>query len=460
MQLFSIALPEFSDNPKGVFNFMNIAMRNRPLPQDFPAYLQEFFICVFNQGRELGMTPHAAFDHAAEKLSERLLDSFLLHMGRNNVAIPTSIPDGLRTIIDQVEAVLQGYLPCTAAHSFPQIEGDVSCESSVREHGEVHQSSRTYTTIVPSQGFFARLFGFTKEVIQSCRWGGSVEIPDKYAYPGWLALSSVNKSGPVIPTALMLEHKTLLASQRDTIAPIKTDSLCLACLLQVPTEILQCSHKLCVPCCLELQQAGNTGDIECPFCNSPVKWSHVDIPDGAGFRILTIDGGGMRGVVSAVLLKQIEEQLGIPISELFDLIVGASFGGLIGIAFGGARHTGQEVVKIFEELANDAFERSEYFGSELLGQLFRSKYLSETLRNTLAKFANDTPLFGITPFPRLAVVACDVAEGAAKSVLFTSYNSNKKSDIRTATILETAETSCAGIYFEVKLIPHPSWTIF
>ena len=45
--------------------------------------------------------------------------------------------------------------------------------------------------------------------------------------------------------------------------------------------------------------------------------------------ILSIDGGGVRGVIPAMLLETIECKTGKPIHELFDLIAGTSTGGLL-----------------------------------------------------------------------------------------------------------------------------------
>jgi uncharacterized protein len=43
-------------------------------------------------------------------------------------------------------------------------------------------------------------------------------------------------------------------------------------------------------------------------------------------KILSLDGGGMRGVIPGILLTEIERRTGKPISELFDLIAGTSIG--------------------------------------------------------------------------------------------------------------------------------------
>ena len=52
------------------------------------------------------------------------------------------------------------------------------------------------------------------------------------------------------------------------------------------------------------------------------------------FKILSIDGGGIRGVFPAAYLDYIEDQTGTPIYQHFDLIVGTSTGGIIALALG------------------------------------------------------------------------------------------------------------------------------
>ena len=52
----------------------------------------------------------------------------------------------------------------------------------------------------------------------------------------------------------------------------------------------------------------------------------------AGSRILSLDGGGMRGLIEIEILCQIEEATGRKITELFDWIVGTSAGGILVLA--------------------------------------------------------------------------------------------------------------------------------
>ena len=51
-------------------------------------------------------------------------------------------------------------------------------------------------------------------------------------------------------------------------------------------------------------------------------------------RILSIDGGGIRGVFPAAFLAELESKVGSPLHEYFDLIAGTSTGGIIALGLG------------------------------------------------------------------------------------------------------------------------------
>ena len=46
-------------------------------------------------------------------------------------------------------------------------------------------------------------------------------------------------------------------------------------------------------------------------------------------KVLSIDGGGIRGVIPCTILAEIERLTGKPASTLFDLMAGTSTGGII-----------------------------------------------------------------------------------------------------------------------------------
>ncbi len=55
------------------------------------------------------------------------------------------------------------------------------------------------------------------------------------------------------------------------------------------------------------------------------------IKKSTDFKILSLDGGGIKGLYAAKLLAQIEEKTGKPIGEYFDMICGTSTGGLLAL---------------------------------------------------------------------------------------------------------------------------------
>lgn len=77
-----------------------------------------------------------------------------------------------------------------------------------------------------------------------------------------------------------------------------------------------------------------------------------------GLRILSMDGGGMKGLATVQILKEIEKGTGKPIHELFDLICGTSTGGMLAIALGVKLMTLDQCEEIYKNLGKfDVLER-------------------------------------------------------------------------------------------------------
>jgi patatin-like phospholipase/acyl hydrolase len=72
-------------------------------------------------------------------------------------------------------------------------------------------------------------------------------------------------------------------------------------------------------------------------------------------RILSIDGGGIRGIVPAVLLARLEELAGKPVARMFDLVAGTSTGGILALALavpgenGEPRYRAADLVRLYED---------------------------------------------------------------------------------------------------------------
>ncbi|MGC1306290.1 MAG: patatin-like phospholipase family protein [Phormidesmis sp.] len=90
-------------------------------------------------------------------------------------------------------------------------------------------------------------------------------------------------------------------------------------------------------------------------------------------RILSIDGGGIRGLIPAMVLAEIEERSNRSISDSFDLIAGTSTGGIIALGL---------------SKAND--EGTPQFSAEYLSEIYKSKgkeiFPQSTVRSAIRHF--------------------------------------------------------------------------
>jgi patatin-like phospholipase/acyl hydrolase len=79
------------------------------------------------------------------------------------------------------------------------------------------------------------------------------------------------------------------------------------------------------------------------------------------FKILAIDGGGIRGIIPARILVALEEMIG-PIHETFDLIAGTSTGGLIGLGLARSPTplTARAILELYVHRSDEIFTPNRY----------------------------------------------------------------------------------------------------
>lgn len=128
-------------------------------------------------------------------------------------------------------------------------------------------------------------------------------------------------------------HRSNLASHREQLVHIKSNLTCLVCLLCSPEHPMACGHSLCDIC---VQRFGD-GMIgfenrfiihACVICLRQSALVADLKPPTAGVRIVSIDGGGTRGIIPLKTLLELQDLVGAdcPIQEFFDLAVGTSAG--------------------------------------------------------------------------------------------------------------------------------------
>jgi len=98
------------------------------------------------------------------------------------------------------------------------------------------------------------------------------------------------------------------------------------------------------------------------------------------FKILSIDGGGIRGIYPACILKKIQNDSGIIFSDYFDLIVGTSTGSIIA----GALAVGypiEKIVDLYKTEAGKIFKKKRMSFHGLLSSRYNNKYLRQKLND-------------------------------------------------------------------------------
>lgn len=120
---------------------------------------------------------------------------------------------------------------------------------------------------------------------------------------------------------------------RAFLSKIQTDSLCLLCLQRRPEHNFPCQHILCEACVQDVGESTEDDPLMyvfecCPLCLKRCEKSIRVRPVTAGVRILSIDGGGIRGVIPIQFLRLLEREIGLPmpIQENFDFAFGTSSG--------------------------------------------------------------------------------------------------------------------------------------
>ena len=116
----------------------------------------------------------------------------------------------------------------------------------------------------------------------------------------------------------------------------------------------------------------------------PLPW-----PDDRAFRILSLDGGGIKGIFPAGILAYLEENClnGQPIGDYFDLVAGTSTGGIIALGLG-AGLTARSLLDLYVNEGHRVFPpRQRQKSNRLFRRLSRNRYdraaLDELLLQTL-----------------------------------------------------------------------------
>lgn len=159
------------------------------------------------------------------------------------------------------------------------------------------------------------------------------------------------------------------------------------------------------------------------------------------FQILSLDGGGIKGLFSAAVLAAIEEDLDINIAEHFDLITGTSTGGIIALGLG----LGMKPLEIVEfYLAEGPKVFPHWFGLKWLQHWVYRRFSQEPLKQALKKCFGDHKL-GISN-TRLAIPSYNLGEDDVY-IFCTPHHKRLKRDYKVPMWKIALATAAAPAFF-------------
>jgi patatin-like phospholipase/acyl hydrolase len=172
--------------------------------------------------------------------------------------------------------------------------------------------------------------------------------------------------------------------------------------------------------------------------------------DSRRVKVLCIDGGGIRGLIPALVLADIEQRIGRRIAETVDLVAGTSTGGILACALtrpgpdGRPRYSAQELAAIYVE------EGPKIFHASLLKRIFSvggwadERYEDDGLNAALERYLGDARLSGA--LADVLVTAYDISDRFA--FFFRSARARNDPTYDFPLVHVARATAAAPSYFE------------
>ncbi|PYI07374.1 FabD/lysophospholipase-like protein [Aspergillus sclerotiicarbonarius CBS 121057] len=236
----------------------------------------------------------------------------------------------------------------------------------------------------------------------------------------------------VAQSALSAEvHKCNLGRQKRYWTWLRSNRTCLWCIRRNPEHSQACGHTICDICTEIFGDPSPHTENEylihqCVLCGGSKCLTVTLPPPTAAPRVLSIDGGGPRGVIPLENLEILQELIGpaLPIGNLFDLNVGTSSGGIIALTMTILKMDISQCKVLFRELARKIFSplrRKRFLSFLLTDGAYDTKVLEETLKDHFGATRRmfDAPTSFVSS-GRVAVTATSIADGTA--YIFANYN--------------------------------------
>ncbi|MBN1603840.1 MAG: patatin-like phospholipase family protein [Chitinispirillaceae bacterium] len=170
-------------------------------------------------------------------------------------------------------------------------------------------------------------------------------------------------------------------------------------------------------------------------------------------KVLSIDGGGIRGIIPALVLSEIEKQVGKPICRIFDLIAGTSTGGILALGLtvpdeSGPKFSAQDLISIYERDGKHIFQSSFAHDIVSVGGIRNEKYPCKGINNILKDYFGSAMLSDVLTD---VIITAYETERRIPWFFKSRYTKGDKADKDSYDFLMTdvaRATSAAPTYFE------------
>ena len=423
------------------FNFMQVSLMRNPIPSDFGGHVLRLWATVSarSPSRSIKAVGEMFQQSIVMLASCVLLDCARFRKGRLNELFA-----GYERFFDEAMAeFLELHCPC----SYTSPDRSRACVLVRARHlAKDHQDEQGIIAAGNHIAAFDRCF--TKKWKEQLR--AAIEgLERDFAYE---VEQAPTESHERVALDLHLEN---INHFYDSVGPAFIHETCLCCVMNAPQHVLPCGHLLCDRC---VQGYGKRRKWSvrmdyCPLHRQDSQWNSPATiqykPAGAGVRILSLDGGGIRSVVQLEILRAIENDLGgdMPVQKFFDLMVGTGTGGLVAVALQMEGQTLERFSNMFPSICEHTYvprlnltPKSETAprskGVALLTQIVRAfspgpRYKTEPLYAALRKsFTGQHSFFGssrqFAPGAKVAVTAASAVRGDV--MVFTNYKCPQSSD--------------------------------
>lgn len=185
-------------------------------------------------------------------------------------------------------------------------------------------------------------------------------------------------------------------------------------------------------------------------------------------RILSLDGGGIRGILPGTILTYIEHQIknrtGNPaatVGQYFDFVAGTSTGGILSLVYvcpdehGGYKYSAEKALDLYLKQGDDIFDVSFAQKLKSMGGIRDEKYSAKEMEKALETYFGKTRLSqALKP---CLISSYDIEKRQAK--FFTSSDAiEKKGDFEFRAVARA--TSAAPTYFEPAKVESTTKDIF